>query len=84
MKRRDFVAASAATLVMARGLSGQSKQMAQTAPVREREMVIPEAVIRKHGLRPVTGSLVPYVLGYDGQPYALDDLLRIMCEAIWR
>lgn len=83
MKRREFTGALFATAVGAIAVNSQSKQTAQL-PIRERRRVIPIQVIERFHLQPVTGTLVPYVLGENGMPYGLDDLLAAMCETIWR
>lgn len=64
-------------------LLGQSKypaQMAQSAPTVQRSMVIPKEVIARFKLEPVRGQFTPYLLGEDGQPYSIDDVVAVLFE----
>lgn len=55
-------------------------QMAQKAPIPERRRVVPMEVIERFKLKPTEGTFAPYVLGYDGRPYLLDDVLDAVFE----
>lgn len=79
MKRRAVLLGLAA---LAAPQAGKAQTQLQKVQSVKRRPVVPMSMIRRYGLEPSDFGL--YVMGEDGQPYALDDVLAVMCQILTR
>lgn len=80
MKRREILKRTAEVLGASLGVNALTVLAAQAKKGEQgRRPVIPKEVIEQFDLRPSEGYGL-WVLGEDGRPYALDDVLRVIFE----